>query len=180
MAQPKPLPTMRAERLIGHNMLVAGGTILAGTLGFAFQIVVSHRLRPADYAAVFAAMTLLTLVALPASALTLLMARATSRDRAAGHSAASAALLRSGNQTLLVAGVILGFLFAVGSPWIGAFFSVRPELVVAVAVGMPVTLALPFLMGELQGQQLFISFSSLNVGAAGLKLIASIALGLAL
>src|SRR3989442_15610342 len=84
MAQPKPLPPMRAERLIGHNMLVAGGTILAGTLGFAFQIVGSHRLRPVDYAAVFAAMTLLTLVALPASALTLLMARATNRDRAGG------------------------------------------------------------------------------------------------
>src|SRR2546421_12151525 len=102
MAQPKPSSPLRDERLIGHNMLVAGGTILAGTLGFAFQIVVSHRLRPADYAAVFAAMTLLTLVALPASALTLLMARATSRDRAAGDNAARAARLRSGKPHLHV------------------------------------------------------------------------------
>jgi len=161
-------------------VLVAGGTILAGGLGFAFQIVVSHRLRPSDYAAVFAAMTLLTLVALPASALTLLMARETSRDSAAGHSAASVALLRSGNRTLLVAGVILGVLFAAGSPWIGAFLSIPAEFVVAVAVGMPVALALPLLMGEIQGQQRFLSFSSLNVGAAGLKLVAAIALGLAL
>src|SRR3989442_15451504 len=114
MAQPKPLPPMRAERLIGHNMLVAGGTILAGTLGFAFQIVVSHRLRPSEYAAVFAAMTLLTLIGLPASALTLLMARETSRDRAAGHSAASVALLRSANRSLLVAGIGVGVLFAIG------------------------------------------------------------------
>jgi O-antigen/teichoic acid export membrane protein len=161
-------------------MLVASGTISAGALGFAFQIVVSHRLRPADYAAVFAAMTLLTLVALPASALTLLMARETSRDRAAGHSAASAALLRSGNRALLVAGVVLGVLFAVGSPWIATFFSVPVEFVVAVAAGMPVALALPLLMGELQGQQRFVSFASLNVGAAGLKLAAAITIGLAL
>ena len=62
MAQPKPLSSLSEERLIGHNALVAGGTILAGGLGFAFQIVVSHSLRPESYAAVFAAMTLLTLV----------------------------------------------------------------------------------------------------------------------
>jgi len=180
MAQPKPLSALREERLIGHNVLVAGGTILAGGLGFAFQIVVSHRLRPSDYAAVFAAMTLLTLIGLPASALTLLMARETSRDRAAGRSAASAALLRSGNRTLLFAGGVLGLLFAFGSPWIGAFFSVPPAFVIAVAVGFPVALALPLLMGELQGQQRFLSFSSLNIGQAALKLVAAIALGLAL
>jgi len=180
MAQPKPLAALREERLIGHNVLVAGGTILAGGLGLAFQIVVSHRLRPSEYSAVFAAMTLLTLIGLPASALTLLMARETSRDRAAGHSAASAALLRSGNRTLLFAGVVLGLLFAAGSPWIGVFFSVPPEFVIAMAAGFPVTLALPLLLGELQGQQRFLSFASLNVGAAGLKLVAAIALGLAI
>src|SRR2546430_2630742 len=180
MAQPKPLSSLSQERLIGHNALVAGGTILAGGLGFAFQIVVSHSLRPASYAAVFAAMTLLTLVSLPASALTLLMARETSRDRASGHSAASVTLLRSGNQTLLVSGVVLGLVFVVASPWIGAFFSLPATYVVAVAAGMPVALALPLLMGELQGQQRFLSFSLLNVGSAALKLLAAIALGLAL
>jgi O-antigen/teichoic acid export membrane protein len=149
-------------------------------LGFAFQIAVSHRLHPSAYASVFAAMTLLTLISLPASALTLLMARETSRDRAIGHSAASAALLRSGNQALLLVGVALGVLFAAGSTWIGAFFSVPAELVVAMAAGMPVALALPLLMGELQGQQRFLSFSSMNVVAATLKLVAAIALGLAL
>jgi len=180
MAQPKPLSRFGEERLIGHNVLVAGGTILAGGLGFAFQVVVSHRLRPSDYAAVFAAMTLLTLIVLPGSALTLLMARETSRDRAGGHSGASVALLRSGNRTLLVAGVMLAFLFAVGSPWIGAFFSVPAEFVLAVAAGMPVALCLPLLMGELQGQQRFFAFASVNVGQAVLKLVAAIALGFAL
>ncbi len=178
--EPKAPREIKGERLIAHNILVAGGTIAAGVLGFAFQVVISHRLAPPDYGAVFATMSLLTLVALPASALTLLMARETSRDRAAGHSAASAALLRSGNRALLVAGVVLGVFFATGSPLIGAFFNVPAEFVVAVAAGMPVALALPLLMGELQGQQRFLAFSSLNAGAAGLKLVAAIALGLAL
>ena len=177
LPQPKAPHEIKGEHLIAHNILVAGGTIAAGVLGFAFQIVISHRLAPSDYGAVFAAMSLLTLVAVPASALTLLMARETSRDRAAGHSAASAALLRSGNRSLLVAGVVLGLLFAVGSPWIGAFLSVPAEFVVAVAAAMPVTLALPLLMGELQGEQRFLSFSALSAGAAGLKLVAAISLG---
>src|SRR5438105_1206118 len=140
--------------------------MLAGAVGLAFQVVVSHRLHPSEYAAVFAAMTVLTLIALPASSLTLLMAREASRHRAAGHSAASVALLRSGNQTLLVAGVVLGVLFVIGSPWIGAFFNVPVEFVMSVAASMPVALALPLLMGELQGQQRFLSFSTINVGQA--------------
>jgi O-antigen/teichoic acid export membrane protein len=177
--QPDAVSPSKSERLIAHNILVAGSSIAAGTLGFAFQVLISHRLSPSDYGTVFAAMSLLTLVALPASALTLLMARETSRDRAAGHSAASAALLRSGNRTLLIVGVGLGALVTVLSPWIAASFNVPAEFVIAVAAGMPVALALPLLMGELQGQQRFLSFSALNVSAAGLKLAAAIALGLA-
>src|SRR5947208_16671928 len=102
---------------------------MAGVLGFVFKALISHLLRPSDYGNAFAAMTFLTLVGLPASALTLLMARETSRDRAIGHSAASAVLLRSGNRTLLVAGVALGLILAAGSPWIAGFFSVPIEYI---------------------------------------------------
>jgi len=170
--------SVAGERLLASNLLVVGGSVTAGLLGFLFQALISHQLRPTDYGNAFAAMTLLTLIGLPASALTLLMARETSRDRAAGHSAASAVLLRSGNRTLVITGVVLGLLLALASPWIGAFFSIPAEFVLAVAAGMPVGLALPLLIGELQGQQKFFYFASLNVGQAGLKLVAAIVLGL--
>src|SRR2546421_2438623 len=97
--------SVAGERLLASNLVVVSGSVAAGLLGFAFQSLISHQLRPSDYGAAFAAMTLLTFIGLPASALTLLMARETSRDRAAGHSAGSAVLLRSGNRNLLVAGV---------------------------------------------------------------------------
>jgi O-antigen/teichoic acid export membrane protein len=180
LAHPKLLSPVTADRFVGHNILVAGGSVAAGLLGFGFQALVSHQLRPSDYGAVFAAMTLLTFVGLPVSALTLLMAREASRDRAAGHSAASAALLRAGNRALLVAGVSLGLLLAAGSPWIGSFFRVPPQFVVAIAASMPAALTLPFLMGELQGQQRFFLFSLVNVAQAVLKVVAAIAFGLAL
>ena len=90
--------SVAGERLLASNLLVVGGSVIAGVLGFVFQAVISHQLRPSDYGNAFAAMTLLTLVGLPASALTLLMARETSRDRAIGHTASSAVLLRSGGE----------------------------------------------------------------------------------
>ena len=172
--------SIAGERLLASNLIVVSGSIVAGLLGFGFQAAISHQLRPADYGAAFAAMTLLTLVGLPASALTLLMARETSRDRAAGHSASSAALLHSGNRALVVAGAVLGVAFAITSPWIGAFLNIPATFVLAVAASMPVALALPLLMGEIQGQQRFIIFSYLSAGQAGLKLGAALALGLAL
>jgi len=172
--------SVASERLLASNLVVVAGSVAAGLLGFAFQALISHRLQPSDYGEAFAAITLLTFIGLPASAVTLLMARQTSRDRAAGHSASSAVLLRSGNRALLIGGVALAIVFAAASPWIGAFFSIRTELILAVAAGLPVTLALPLLMGEFQGQQRFLSFSALSVGQAALKLIAAIVLGVAL
>src|SRR5437879_3374615 len=98
------LSRLRADSIVSHNLMVTAGSVLAGALGFAFQSVVSHRLDPAEYGAVFAIITLITVIGLPGSALTLLMAREASRDRAIGHYAASAALLRDGNRLLLLSG----------------------------------------------------------------------------
>src|SRR5205814_742633 len=134
MAQPKPLFRLTGDRLLGRNLLVAGSTLLAGALGLAFQIVVSHSLRPSDYAAVFAAMTLLTLIALQASAVSHLMARETSRDRAAGQAASSAALLRSGNRALVAGGGAFGMVLVILSPWIASVLGIAAVFVVAIAV----------------------------------------------
>src|ERR1700737_1699251 len=112
------------DRFLRHNAIVGSSTLLAGGLGFAFQALISHRLRPSDYAAVFGAMTLLTLLTLPPAALTLLMARETSRDRATGHHAASTALLRDGNRLLIMCGIALALTFGGGSPWIAGFLNV--------------------------------------------------------
>src|ERR1700730_10778795 len=92
---------LKGERVLTHKLIVGGVTIAAGILGIAFQSLVSHQLRPADYGGVFAVVTLITFIGLPASALALLMARETSRDRAEGQYARSSALLRGGSRVLV-------------------------------------------------------------------------------
>lgn len=169
--------SLRGERLVVHNIIVGSGTIGAGMMGVAFQSLVSHRLQPADYGSVFLVVSLITVVGLPATAFTLLMARETSRGRTTGKRAASAALLWNGNLVLFAAGLGLGLLLGVLSPLLAAFLSVPIGLLLAGATSLPFTLALPLLLGEFQGEQRFLAFSILSVGQAGLKLVAAITIG---
>src|SRR5437899_8562148 len=133
--------SLRYDRVVAHNLIVGSGTIVAGALGVGFQSLVSHRLQPADFGAVFAVVTMLTLIGLPASAFTLLMARETSRDRASGRQAPSAALLRGGNRVLLSSGGAVAIVLIVLSPVIGRFLDVPVPLLVAAGAGIPFGLA---------------------------------------
>ena len=174
----KELSSSRGERIVVHNVLVSAGTMAAGLLGFAFQAAISHRVQPSQYGAIFAVMALLTLVGLPASALTLMMAREASRDRAKGQHASSAAMLHDGNRILLLGGLVLGALAIISSPLLSRFFAVPVDLLVAGSAGLPFVFALPLLVGELQGEQRFLALSLTAVGQAALKLAGALALGI--
>ncbi len=71
----------------------------------------------------------------------------------------------------------MALVVAVLSPLLSLFLLVPVNLLLAAAAGMPFTLALPLLLGEFQGEQRFLAFSTLAVGQAALKLVAAIALG---
>ncbi len=171
------IATLLGERVLTHNLIVAGGTVVAGGLGVAFQSLVSHRLNPTDYGGVFAVVTLITFIGLPASGFTLLMARQTSRDLAAGQNAASTTLLRRGNRVLLVIGTVLGASLVLAASGFAALLNVPIQLLFAAAVGLPFALALPLTLGAFQGEQRFVMFSALSIGQAGLKLIGALVLG---
>jgi O-antigen/teichoic acid export membrane protein len=171
------LSPLGEERLIAHNLVLAGGTISAGLLGVAFQILMTHRLHPADYGSVLAVLSLLTLMGLPASALTLLMARERSRDQAQGRREKSDALLGLGNRWLLLLGVVLAGSVALGSGPLARYFNLPIELLLGASIGIPFALPLPLLMGELQGAQRFPALSLLVIGQATLKLGGALAFG---
>jgi O-antigen/teichoic acid export membrane protein len=168
---------LSGERVVAHNLIVGSGTIVAGLLGVAFQALFSHRLQPADYGALFAVVSLITLIGLPAGAFTLLMARESSRDRASGQYAASATLLRRGNRALLLTGSGLALALVLTSPILARFLAVPVELLVAAAFGIPIGMALPLLIGEFQGEQRFVAFSLIAAGQAAFKLAGALALG---
>jgi O-antigen/teichoic acid export membrane protein len=171
------LALLSREKVVAHNVVVGASTIAAGFLGVAFQSLVSHRLQPSDYGAVFAVVSLITFVGLPATAFTLLMAREASRDRASGLPMASVSLLQRGNRLLLITGLAIATVLVVSSPVLVRFLGVPTNLVTAAAAGIPFGLALPLLMGEFQGEQRFLAFAGLSTGQASLKLLGAVALG---
>jgi O-antigen/teichoic acid export membrane protein len=175
-----PLGWLKSERVLSHNLIVGAGTMIAGLLGVAFQSLASHQMRPAEYGGVFAVVTLLSSIGLPATAFTLLMARETSRARATGLHAPSASLLRHGNNALLLVGCGLAAVIAAGSPLLSTYLGIPVSLLLAGAIGLPFALALPLLLGELQGQERFTALAALMTGQAALKLIAAVVLGIAL
>ena len=153
---------LKGERVLTHTSSWAQARSIAGLSGVAFQSLFSHRLQPADYGSVFVVVSLITFIGLPASAFTLAMAREASRDRASGQKAASASLLRNGNRTLLLVGVALGILLAVLSPLLAQFFAVPANLLLAAAAGIPLRWPCPLLLGEFQGEQRFLAFSTVS------------------
>jgi O-antigen/teichoic acid export membrane protein len=169
---------VNGDRIVLHNLLVSAGTLSAGVLGFVFQVIVSHRVAPAEFGGIFAVLTLLTLVGLPAGALTLMMARETSRDRAYGHHAASAAMLCDGNRILLAIGLGLAILTVMATPLLSLFLNVRADLLLAAAGGLPFVFALPLLIGHLQGEERFVAYSVMAAGQAGIKLVGAVLLGM--
>jgi O-antigen/teichoic acid export membrane protein len=172
------LAQLKGQGLVSHNLVLGGGTVAAGVLGVAFQSLASHQLKPADYGSVFAVVTLITFIGLPASAFTLLMARETSRGLASGHQALSATLLRRGNRALILSGTTLACLIALSSPWLSRFLDIPTGLLLAATIGVPFGVALPLLLGEFQGEQRFVAYALFMTGQAGTKLLAAITLGL--
>lgn len=171
------LGSLKSERLITHNAVLGVGTVMAGGLGVAFQSLFSHQLQPADYGAVFAVISAITFLGLPATGFTLLMARETSRGRANGLEAPSASLLRHGNRALLASGVLMAVALVLSTPWLSRLFQVPETLWLAAAPGIPFGIALPLLLGEFQGEQRFAALAGLTSAQAALKLLAAVALG---
>jgi len=171
MARRNSWSALSTERLVAHNMTVGASTLLAGALGFSMQAILSHRLMPADFGVAFAVLSLLMVIWLPSNALMLVIAGATSRDLGGDR---SAAVLWLWHRYLLLGGVAIGAACVIGAGWLGQIFSLPTVVLVPAAVSIPFGLAFPILLGRLQGQQRFSSFSVLLVGQSAIRLVAVI------
>jgi O-antigen/teichoic acid export membrane protein len=89
-------------------------------------------------------------------------------------------LLVEGNRFLLKVGASIALLMVTASPWISRLFNMPITLFLAAVSAIPIGMALPIVMGALQGQQRFVAFASLSGSQAALKLVAAVSLGVAL
>jgi O-antigen/teichoic acid export membrane protein len=175
--RPSLRSALSAERLVAHNLIMGVSTIVAGALGFAMQALLSHRLAPTDYGAAFSVLSVLMVILLPANALMLVMARETSRDHAGERSNRSASVMWAWHRYLMLAGFGIAAAGIASASWLGQFLHLPVAVIVPAALSVPFGLALPLLLGQLQGHQRFSNLSVLLVGQAALRLMAAVAFG---
>jgi O-antigen/teichoic acid export membrane protein len=159
------------DRLVAHNVIVGVSTVVAGALGFSMQAILSHRLMPADFGIAFAVLSLLMVIWLPSNALMLVVAGVTSRDEGGDR---SATVLWLWHRYLFLGGLVIGVVCLGAAGWLGRVFGLPTVVFLPAAVSIPFGLALPILLGRLQGQQRFSSFSIILVGQAAIRLVAVI------
>jgi O-antigen/teichoic acid export membrane protein len=172
------MQSKEARRFVTDNIVGGAGSILAGILGFLLQAAITHSLHRQQYGAVFAIVSLIGLLT-PGGAFTTLMSWNASGDlaRSGARTAASAALLKSATNRLLIVGIILALIMCILSPMIGGFLHVPISWVVFGALSAPFGMATPLLVGELQGEQRFGAWATVVAGLAGVKLVLAVILG---
>ncbi len=163
-------------QLLRHNVVLSAGTVSAGLLGVLLQSMISHQLAPGDYGAAFTVITLLGVLGPAVSWVSLVMARTMSQALAEQKAGAGAAMLRTGNRRLLIAGGLLALLVVVTSPVIAVGLRVPVQLLVLAAPGIPFIAALPLLAGALSGEQRFAQLALVFVANALFRLVASVSL----
>lgn len=161
---------------MAHNTIVGAGTLLAGALGFVMQAFLSHRLAPADYGAAFTAISVLALISLPTSAIALLVAREASREAADPRFDRRATVMWVWHRYLLLIGLAIAIASIAGARWLALFFNVPVAVIVPTAASVPFGLAVPVLLGQIQGRQRFTALSLLLVGQAAFRLLLAVGL----
>ena len=174
--RPSIRSALLAERLVAHNLIVGVSTLVAGALGFGMQSLLSHRLTPAAFGATFTAISVLALISLPPSALAVVVAREASRDQTDPRPDKGATIMWAWHRYLMLVGFGLAGLGIVAAGWLAQFFHVPAAVLVAMAVSLPFGLAIPLLLGQLQGRQRFTTLSLFVVTQAALRLILAVSL----
>jgi O-antigen/teichoic acid export membrane protein len=157
--EPAPVSLRRAALLVAPAMAVANG------LNYAFNVVMSRELGPADYGALGALLAVVLVGTVPGVALQAVVARYTALARDDAIAGLWAAVVVA----VLGVGAVLGLLTVIASPGVRAFMhldSLAPCLWLAVAL-LPLPL-LSAVHGMLQGREWFGALAAvLLVDAAG-------------
>lgn len=163
LAEAPPGPAQASLRRAA--LLVAPAMAAANGLNYAFNVVMSRELGPADYGALGALLAVVLVGTVPGVALQAVVARHTALARDDGTAGLWAAVLI----VVLGAGAVLGLLAVIASPGLRAFMhldSLAPCLWLAVAL-LPLPL-LSAVHGMLQGREWFAALAAvLLVDAAG-------------
>ncbi|MSS70600.1 MAG: hypothetical protein EXS64_03830 [Candidatus Latescibacteria bacterium] len=166
-----------AKGLVKYGALLFAASMVANVTHYLFRIFMSHNLSDADYAALDALLSLLMIIAIPASAIQTATAKYASDLSATGrHDEIADLFLRSLRRIGTVC-VIGFFVFFLSKDFIARYLQIgRTAPVVWLGITLFSGMLLPAAIGVLQGLQWFLKLSLIGIAGAVVRLGAGYAL----
>jgi O-antigen/teichoic acid export membrane protein len=156
--------------------IVLAGSLAANVLNYAFNLVMGRLMQPAEYGAVVTLVTLTMLVTVPATAVTLLLAKRTAALDAQGQSESIRDLFHLTARASWLVGALSALLLVAVSPWLAKFFHTSTLPLIIFGLVVPASLLSAAGNGTLQGLQKFIPLSISGIIMATAKLVLSVLL----
>ncbi len=165
-------------RFFSASSIIFAGSFVVNILNYVFTLIMSHLLGVEAFGEVAAMISLLTIVAVPSSALAMLMTREVAFRNAAGTDEVRNLFLFLRKHILTAA---FGFwvLFLAIAPLLSYFLHIPYILFAVFSLLFPFSIAGALQTGTLQGLQEFFTLSKLNILGAVIKLAIAILLVLA-
>lgn len=153
------------------SVLFVGG-VLSGVLGYVFHVVMGRTLSESEYGLLTSIVAVMTVLSVPTSALTMVIARAVAGYRAHGDEGSIAHLYSVTTRWLLVACVVFLAAYVLIAPALQQYLR-SPSLTPIYLLGVLVTASLivPIGLAVLQGAQKFVAFSVSHLLAILFKIL---------
>ena len=173
----KPLKFLQFSELARASSFLFAGGILAGVLGYAFQIVVGRLLTVFEFGLFASIMALVTIINAPVSALTIIISKQVSKLRATENKGAILFYCKQLKRNSIAAVLfVCGCALMLSSP-ISSLLELHHAFDFVVVVAL-VALSIPYAvgLGALQGMQHFVTYSLTGILSVTAKLLASVLL----
>lgn len=159
------------------GLLLTGLNLVAGGLGYVYQVLMGRLLTPADFTLFTALMALAVICSAPLSALVMLLARRVSAFRATGDLGRGRGLYGRTNVAMLLLGLVLaGLLVACRGPIQGYLKAPRTMHLWLFSGATFVGFLAAVNNGFLQGLQRFAWLGGLGIAGVAVKIAASVGL----
>jgi O-antigen/teichoic acid export membrane protein len=167
--------------MIGQGALVFSASMFFNVCGFVFHMIAARRLGPDVYGSLYALMSTMVVVTLPASIFAPVVAKFAAEFQALHDDSHVRGLTTSATRGSLIIGSVLMIVGLVAMRWFGSFLHVPPLTVVLVAAMAAVALLSAILRSIAQGTQSYVSYS-VSITIEGIArvglLVALVAFGL--
>lgn len=163
---------LKGGSLLGDSSILISASLAANVFNYLFQVYVGRSLGPAGYGTFGALISLLSVLLVPASAISIVVAKFVSQYSAAGEGEKISPLIAGAGRETLKYGLGVFLILLLGSATLAEFFQIPSRIPIVIAAFVFLLgILLSVIQGVLQGLQRFWQYGLTNIIGALSKLL---------